>query len=170
MKELLPILAAAVLAVGLVVAVQNVHVSVQGGNLGAVPGVALYPQSVTTFTQGGGITSTSTSDSASALLATDIDTENYVVVTPLLGNFSLTLPASTTFPGIPNAGDSRQIIIENGATAATTTTIVAGTGIDLQEPDGQNVVIGQNNYAILTATRMANSDIVVVVDEVIPAD
>lgn len=135
-----------------------------------VPGVALYPQSVTTFTQGGGVTSTSTAGNASTLVATDFDTENYIVMTPLGAAHTLTLPASSTFPGIPNPGDMREIIIENGATAATSTTIAAGTGIDLQEPDGQNVVIGQNNYARLTCVRQSNTDIVCIVDEVIPAD
>jgi hypothetical protein len=165
MKDFANIIAAAILGVCLVVAASSFGAT---GNVG-VPGVALYPQSVTTFTQGGGVTAT-TSAASATIPATDFDTENYIVVTPSLGNVTLTLPASTTFPGIPNVGDTRTILIENAASAATTTTIAAGTGVDLQEPDGQNVVIGQNNYAWLTATRLSNTDIVVVVDEVIPAD
>lgn len=156
-------------AVALVVAVGFAVIS-KDDSVGGVPGVALFPQSVTTFTQGGGITSTSTAGAASALLATDIDTENLVRIQPLFDAHTLTLPASTTFPGIPNAGDMRTLVIENVATAATTTTIAAGTGIDLQEPDGQNVVIGQNNYALLTCFREASTNIVCVVDETIPAD
>ena len=157
------VIAAVVLAVGL---------SMSGGsnNVGGVPGVALYPQSVTTFTQGGGVTATSTAGAASTLLGTDIDTENYVAITPTGAAHTLTLPASTSIPGIPNAGDMRTIVVENAATAATTTTIAAGTGVDLQEPDGQNVVIGQNNYAVLRLIRLSNTDVVVTVDEHIPAD
>jgi hypothetical protein len=83
-----------------------------------------------------------------------------------------TLPATSTMSSIiPKAGDTRTWIIENGyGAAATTTTIAAGTGIDLQEPDGQNVVIGINNYAFLTCFREASSDIVCKIDETIPAD
>ena len=70
-----------------------------------------------------------------------------------------------------NPGDYRTWVIENGYTAAaTTTTIAAGTGIDLQEPDGQNVVVGINNYAFLTCFREASTDIVCSFDETIPAD
>lgn len=88
---------------------------------------------------------------------------------------TVTLPASTTFPLSLKAGSYRTWVIENPFTAAaTTTTIAAGTGIDLQEPDGQNVVIGINNYAFLTCVRGADSgspqDIVCEVDESIPAD
>jgi len=85
-----------------------------------------------------------------------------------------TLPASTTFP-LMKTGESRTWIIENPFTAAaTTTTIAAGAGVDLQEPDGQNVVIGINNYALLTCVKGADSgspaDVVCAVDETIPAD
>lgn len=85
-----------------------------------------------------------------------------------------TLPASTTFP-LTRAGDYRTWVIENPFTAAaTTTTIAAGTGVDLQEPDGQNVVIGINNYVFLTCVKGADSgapqDVVCSVDETIPAD
>lgn len=151
-----------------------VGVSLIGGksdNLGSVPGVSMFPSSVTTFTQGGGITATSTAGAASTLLATDIDEESYVVITPTGANHTLTLPATSTLSNfVPNPGDFRTIIIENGATAATTTTIAAGAGMDLQEPDGQNVIIGQNNYAILSFYRQSNGDMVVTVDETIPAD
>jgi len=84
---------------------------------------------------------------------------------------TVSLPASTSWPFMNAPGDYRTWIIENGYTAAaTTTTIAAGTGVDLQEPDGQNVVIGINNYAFLTCYREASSDIVCSVDETIPAD
>jgi hypothetical protein len=84
---------------------------------------------------------------------------------------TVTLPATTTFPLPGDAGAYRTWVIENPFTAAaTTTTIAAGTGIDLQEPDGQNVVIGINNYAFLTCFREASTDIVCRVDETIPAD
>lgn len=84
---------------------------------------------------------------------------------------TITLPATTTFPLGTDTGATRTWIFENPFTAAaTTTTIAAGTGVDLQEPDGQNVVIGINNYAYITCTRIPNTDIICKVDETIPAD
>lgn len=142
-------------------------------NLGyqLIPGISMTPASVTTFTQGGVYYATTTANATASLLATDVDEESYIAITPTGAALTLTLPATSTLTNfIPNAGDFRTIIIENGATAATTTTIAAGAGMDLQEPDGQNVVIGQNNYAILTFYRQSNGDMVVTVDETIPAD
>ena len=59
---------------------------------------------------------------------------------------------------------------QGGGATATTTTIAAGTGIDLQEPDGQNVVVGPDNYAWLTCFREVSTNVVCRVDETIPAD
>ena len=86
--------------------------------------------------------------------------------------FTLTLPATSTMTTLlANSGDTRTWIVENPFTAAaTTTTIAAGTGVDLQEPDGQNVVIGINNYAYITCSRLPSTDVVCRVDETIPAD
>lgn len=127
---------------------------------------------VSTFTQGGGVTASSTSNSSETLLASDFDTENYIEYTPNVSSVTLTLPATSTLSSfIPNAGDSRSIILENATTTAgINITIAAGTGMDLQVPDGQNVIIGPNNYAILTFYRRSDTDMVVVVDETIPAD
>jgi hypothetical protein len=159
------IIAAVVLAGGLWLGAN----ALPEGNLGGVPGVSLYPQSVTTFTQGGGVTSTTT-NATSTVPATDLDTENYLSVGPTAADIGLTLPASTSFAGVPNAGDLRTLVIENAATTTYDINLKAGTGIDLQEPDGQNVVIANNNYVILTCVRMANTDIMCVADETIPAD
>jgi len=162
-----------IIVFGIYFAVQNIQVSMDGlaDGLGGVPGVAMYPQSVTTFTEGGGITSVSTSSATYTLTASQIDTENYVEFTPLGEAATLTLPATSTMSNIiPNAGDHRTIVIENAATAATTTTIAAGAGMDLQENDGQNVVIGQNNYAIIDLWRLSTGDMVVTINETIPAD
>lgn len=126
---------------------------------------------VSTLTSGGGVTATSTSNAAETLLATDIDTENWVAYTPADGNTSLTLVATSSFPGIDTAGQCRQIIFENASSvAATTTTLVAGAGIDLQETDGGNVVIGGNNYAVVDFCRRSDTDIAAFVTETIPAD
>jgi hypothetical protein len=123
---------------------------------------------------GGAVVATSTG-AAGTLIAGDLVTNSgytsVLRITPTAGNATITLPASSSLPHFaPNAGDRVQVIVENAATAATTTTIAAGTGMDLQEPDGQNVVIGQNNYAVLDFIRESSGNFVVIVDETIPAD
>lgn len=141
---------------------------------GLTPGISMFPANVSTFTEGGGVFSTTTVGTASVLLTENFDDENLIRVTPGGGagitNVTLSLGASSSFPGLPNPGDTRRLLIENAATVATTTTIAGGTGIDLQEPDGQNVIIGQNNYAFITCFREASTDVVCSVDETIPAD
>ena len=129
---------------------------------------------VEAFTQGGSVYSTTTT--AAAHTFTEAELLNNSVLR-FLGSataaaMTATLPATSTMTTLlPNPGDSRTWFIENGYTAAaTTTTIAAGTGIDLQEPDGQNVVIGINNYAKLTCFREVSTDVVCMVDETIPAD
>ena len=128
------------------------------------------------ITVGGTVRATTTEDGVSAETLTAALLDNHKVFRYTTNQFAdamtITLPASSTMPNIiPYAGDTRTWIFENGYTAAaTTTTLAAGTGIDLQEPDGQNVVIGINNYAFLTCFRESSSDIVCKVDETIPAD
>jgi hypothetical protein len=125
-------------------------------------------------TIGGAVYATTTTAATETLTASVLE-RNKVI--RMLGSataaaITVTLPATSTMSHImPRPGDFRTWVIENGYTAAaTTTTIAAGTGIDLQEPDGQNVVIGINNYAFLTCFREVSSDIVCLVDESIPAD
>lgn len=125
------------------------------------------------FSQGGGVTTVTPTSASVTLTSGDMLEENIITFTasstqPAL---TVTLPASTTIPLSTKPGAYRSWVIENPFTAAaTTTTIAAGTGIDLQEPDGQNVVIGINNYAFLTCFRESSSDVVCRVDETIPAD
>lgn len=125
------------------------------------------------LTEGGGVKTITPVAATYTLTAADLRDSNVVtfVASTTMPALTLALTASTTFPLGTNAGAKRSWIVENPFTAAaTTTTISAGTGIDLQEPDGQNVVVGINNYAWLTCFREASSDIVCSVDETIPAD
>jgi hypothetical protein len=126
------------------------------------------------FTEGGGtvtvtpVTSTVTLTQAN-LLAGNVITFTASTTMPAL---TVTLPATSTMTTLlASDGNRRNWVIENPFTAAaTTTTIAAGTGVDLQEPDGQNVVIGINNYAWLTCFREASTDVVCSISETIPAD
>ena len=121
--------------------------------------------------QGSGVFATTTVATAT-LLASSITDYSYLAVTPADANTALTLPATSTLSDlIPNAGQCYTIKLENvSSVAATTTTIVAGAGMDLQEPDGQNVVIGGTSYANIEFCRRSDTDMVVTVDETIVAD
>lgn len=142
-----------------------------------VDGILGFDSSEANFgllTEGGGVvTLTPTSNAITMteanLLAGNVFTFTASSTMPAL---TVTLPATSTMTTfIPNAGDMHRFVIENPfLAAATTTTIAAGAGIDLQEPDGQNVVIGITNYAWLTCYREASTDVVCSVDETIPAD
>lgn len=132
--------------------------------------------STESFTQGGQVYSTTTTaaDDSSGLSAATLASYNVIrfLGSATAAALTATVQASSSWTTLlPNPGDYRTWVIENGYTAAaTTTTIAAGAGIDLQEPDGQNVVIGINNYAWMTCYREASTDIVCRIDETIPAD
>lgn len=84
---------------------------------------------------------------------------------------TLTLPATTTSAYPVKPGQGVRLLVKNSHTAAaTTTTIAAGTGVDLQENDGQNVVIGITNYAFIECVRLDTTDVACSVNETIPAD
>jgi len=149
--------------------------SVKENNLGALssPDVLSYLRVHNWFEQGGGVSTITPVAATYTLTSSDLRDNNVVtfVASTTMPALTLNLPATTTFPLGTKAGAYRSWTIENPfLAAATTTTIVAGTGVDLQEPDGQNVVIGINNYAWLTCFREASSDIVCRVNETIPAD
>jgi hypothetical protein len=141
---------------------------------GATPGSDFYQKAFffDGLVDGGGVYATTTTVATETLTASVLDRSKVIrfLGSATAAAITATLPASTTFP-LKNPGDYRTWVIENGYTAAaTTTTIAAGTGVDLQEPDGQNVVIGINNYAFLTCFKEASTDVVCSVDETIPAD
>jgi len=126
------------------------------------------------FTEGGGVLSITAVDSSETLTEAQLLANNVITfaASTTMPAYTVTLPATSTMTTLlATSGDTRTWIVENPFTAAaTTTTLAAGTGVDLQEPDGQNVVIGINNYAYVTCTRMASTDVTCKVDETIPAD
>lgn len=124
------------------------------------------------LTQGGTVLASSTTAAVGVLTAAQITTYSQIDYTP--GNLavSLTLPATSTMATlIPNTGDMVTFRIRNlDATAATSTTIVAGTGIDLIENENGDVVIEGGNEAFLRFRRESDTDVTVSVDEYIAAD
>lgn len=125
------------------------------------------------FTQGGGVLSL-TDGASITLTQADLDDHSMLVLeaSTTASTYTLTLPATSTLTTlIPTAGESRSWLFKNENTAAgTTTTFVAGTGIVLDEPDGQNVVIGGGNRAKLECWRDDNTDVICSVDERIDGD
>ncbi len=145
------------------------------GLLSAVTGAFSGAVSTGELTQGGGCTASSTT------VATETWSQAFMLAsncftysgTEKAAAITITLPATSTMTTLlPNAGDSRMWFYNPDAyAAATTTTFAAGTGIILYEPDGQNVVIaGATSAAILECVRLANTDVLCTVDEVIDAD
>ena len=142
--------------------------------LGAFPGPDIYHYLFLhdTFVQGGAVLASSTSVAADLLQASDILNFSVLDYTP--GNLAvtLTLPASTTLNNvIKYAGDCTDFRIRNlDSVSATSTTIAAGTGIDLVENENGDVVIEGGNEAQLKFCREADTDVTVYVDEYIAAD
>lgn len=134
-------------------------------NVGAVasPDVYSYFRVHGVFTQGGGVRATSTVNAAETLLASDFDEENVIDYTLNQQDATLTLPASTTIPGIPYAGNVRSVYIRNATTtAAMDLTIAGGTGTILKKATSTATIKGDtdgDNYARIDFVRKANTDI-----------
>lgn len=142
--------------------------------LGAFAGPDIYTR--TSFYEGiewGGKYAAVSTTSATYTLSVNEYKSGLVDVRPVATSAALTLslPASTTNAYPLQPGMRTSLVIKNSQTAAaTTTTIAAGTGIDLQENDGQNVVIGITNYAFVDCIRLVNTDVACAINETIPAD
>ena len=85
---------------------------------------------------------------------------------------TLTLPATSTMTDLlKTQGKSRKwVIINNHTGAATTTTVAAGTGIDLQGPTTGDDVIASLGVGILTCWRAYTTDVMCTITKNVPAD
>lgn len=85
---------------------------------------------------------------------------------------ALTLPATSTMTTlIPDTGDFREWIIDASAlSAATTTTVTAGTGVDLLGVTTADDVIDGVEFARLSCWRKENRDVACVTSELLRAD
>ncbi len=168
--------------VGLVVALLLSGYSVINGGkdgkdgVGAVssPDVLSYMNVHGAFTQAGGLSTVlQVAEGTHTLTFAEMATANIITFTASTtqGALTVTLPATTTFPLGTWTGAYRSWVIENPFTAAaTTTTLAAGTGVDLQEPDGQDLVVDIDDYGWLTCFREASTDIVCRFDVSIEGD
>lgn len=83
---------------------------------------------------------------------------------------SLTTPASSTWASLPDNGTAQSWIIDNLHTAAaTTTTITAGTGVDLDGATTNDDVINGGVSGILTCWRLPSTNIRCIVEEMVDA-
>jgi len=114
-----------------------------------------------TFTQGGGITATSSVAVTATLAAAEFDTENWIQYMPAQ-SITLTLPAtSTLIDFIPTIGDTREVLLENTSTTTEVTiTLAAGTGMSLQYASTSPVILPTHS-ALLKFWRSTTTDIIV---------
>lgn len=83
---------------------------------------------------------------------------------------TLTLPASSTWSGLSETGEVQRWIIDNQQTgAATTTTITAGTGVDLDGPTANDDVINGGVSGTLDCWRLPDSNVRCIVEEMVDA-
>ena len=124
------------------------------------------------LTTGANMLATSTATAYATTTQADLTTYSGYDFTPGDLAVSFVLPATSTLTTfIPNTGDCADWRLRNlDATAATSTTIVAGTGIDLVENENGDVVIEGGNEARLRFCRELDTDVTVYVDEYIAAD
>lgn len=127
------------------------------------------------FTQGGGTLSIATSSGTYTLTQAELAEANVIKVSAAGvtdATLSLTLPATSTMTTLlPNDGDTRDWTIWNNyATAATTTTVVAGTGIDLQGDGTGDDVINGGVFAKLRCVRLNTLNVMCYINEGVAAD
>lgn len=124
------------------------------------------------FTYGDAAWSTSTSNTSETLTEANMLAYNYFRLMSNTGASTYTLPASTTMTTLlPNAGDTREWIIENATSSSgITATIAAGTGIILKSVTNADDVIDETEVAELKCVRKPNTDVLCIVSELLDSD
>ena len=142
-------------------------------SLGAMssPDVYSYLKVHGRFLQGGGMVadSATSTQAADTLTAINMWTYSGMDYTQDGVDVSLTLPASSTLSYL-GSGECIDWRFRNLSEAASSTTFVAGAGIDLVENENGDVVIEGGNEARLTLCRELDTDVTVYVDEYVAAD
>ena len=126
------------------------------------------------LTYGATTVASSTANATETLLVSDLTTYSGMDYTPGDLAVTLTLPATSTMTSfVASAGNCFDWRFRNlDDTSATSTTIVAGTGIDLVMPEatGADVIIEGGNEAKLKFCRELDSDVTVYVTEYVSTD
>ena len=120
----------------------------------------------------GGVKTTLTTGTTTTMTAAQVCDSPLIEWTPKAVMSSTTFPTSATIISRCLAADTdtKAFLFRNIGDAASTTIMVAGTGMILLEPDGQNVVIAGGNAALVTMVRASSTAVVVTIDELIDAD
>lgn len=131
--------------------------------VGAFSGPNIYNRVVFNagFQSGGSTLATSSTASTYTLLSAELDQDVTYISWNAGLNVTLTTMASTSMDFVGNVtGDKRVYDFYSATTtAATTITFAAGTGVDMQEDEGETVIVNGLEAARLTFIRKADSDV-----------
>jgi len=121
---------------------------------------------------GGAVTTISTSSATYTLTAAQICDSAVISYQNTATSSTLTLPATTTLAAdcLTADGDTKYVLLENAATTTYNATIAAGTGNTLLEPSGGDVIIAQNEWALIQLTRVRLAEYAVIVTSIQDAD
>lgn len=126
------------------------------------------------FSEGGGIITVATTSATYTLTQAELASGNVISISSVAGAaaLALTLPATSTMTTLlADVGEARTWYIENLHTAAaTTTTITAGTGIELQGIATGDDVINGGVWGKLACYREASRNVTCIVNEYVAAD
>lgn len=164
----------------LVVAVAFFYLGSQfgGNNQTTVLGAAGQTQSGRAFfgdgaTIGGTVMSTTSAASSYSITAAELARTPQVIRWLPNLNTTLTISSTSTLAYVPNIGDTAEIYLLNASTTqASTITLAAGTGLDLQfaEATGGDLVLNGLDWAKLTLIRGAANTVTLIFDEMTEAD
>jgi len=127
---------------------------------------------VSSFTQGGGSYTSADGSTHVVLTAAQMCDNGYIGITPTAAGINVTTPSAAALIAdcIPTIGDRASFYYENLASGATSTTMVAGSSIDLIEPTGGDVVIDQNEDAFIEFLNVDGTNVKVIIHSLQVAD
>lgn len=142
-----------------------------------LPGAAAGPfhterqEFVSSFYQGG-VATVSTTSATYTLKDSEIASKSVISIAslPTSAALTLTLPASTTWASLPTNGATQKWIVDNLHTsAATTSTIAAGTGVDIDGPTANDDILNGGVSGLLECWRLPNTDVRCIIEEMVDA-
>lgn len=142
-----------------------------GQRVGASPGPDVYVRQIfhAGYQYGSDVFATSTTESTFTITNTEFGKDiGYLEVNVGLDTTWTTMASSSPiFDAIlgHTAGDTRVYVVYSATTTtATTLTWAGGTGVDLQEDEGETVIQNGLEYARITFIRKLNTDIAMIVE------
>lgn len=120
----------------------------------------------------GGMYTVATSSSTFTLADRDIANSKVISIASVsdAAALALTLPAASAWPSLTEPGTSQSWIIDNLHTeAATTTTITAGVGVDIDGTTANDEVINGGVSGRLECWRLTDGNVRCIVEEMVDA-